>query len=110
VTRYFGGTKLGRGGLVRAYSEVAGLALEEAGVREHIITRRFRIEFPYDYTARALRTVEVVGGAIVSPEYSDVAAYLVDIRLSECDSFRDGFAEQLAGRGTIRVVTEEVSD
>lgn len=37
VSRWFGGTLLGAGGLVRAYGEVVGLALDEAGVQERVL-------------------------------------------------------------------------
>lgn len=48
VTRYFGGIKLGTGGLVRAYTGSAKLALEAAGVRS--VCQMCRIEVVLDYT------------------------------------------------------------
>lgn len=47
VVRYFGGTKLGTGGLVRAYSDAARLVLDELPVRERIERVGFVIEIPY---------------------------------------------------------------
>ena len=50
VTRYFGGIKLGTGGLVRAYSSAAELAVNEAGLGAGIMVTPFRIDLDYsDY-------------------------------------------------------------
>lgn len=46
VTRWFGGTLLGTGGLARAYAEATGAALDEAGVRERRLWQRARVTVP----------------------------------------------------------------
>ncbi len=52
VTRYFGGTKLGTGGLVRAYTGSARLALAEAGRLEVREYDTLQIKIPYSYYDR----------------------------------------------------------
>lgn len=47
VTRYFGGIKLGAGGLIRAYSNVTSTAIEEAGIVQRITQTILAIEVPY---------------------------------------------------------------
>lgn len=47
VTRYFGGIKLGAGGLIRAYSNVTSTAIEEAGIVQRITQTLLSIEVPY---------------------------------------------------------------
>ena len=47
VTRWFGGTKLGVGGLMRAYGGAAGQALDQAKILTVQLTRRVRVRFPY---------------------------------------------------------------
>ncbi len=49
VTRYFGGIKLGAGGLVRAYSSAASQALKEAGITPIIEYTYVKLEFAYPY-------------------------------------------------------------
>ncbi|MFQ3536958.1 MAG: YigZ family protein [Aggregatilineales bacterium] len=47
VTRYFGGIKLGTGGLVRAYSEAARLAIRAMSVRQKVAPCRLAVDVPY---------------------------------------------------------------
>lgn len=48
ATRYFGGIKLGAGGLVRNYAKTAKLAIQEAGIEDYIEKNIFILDFPYD--------------------------------------------------------------
>ncbi len=51
ATRYFGGIKLGAGGLIRNYAKTAKLAVNEAGISEYREKSLFIIDFDYSYTA-----------------------------------------------------------
>jgi uncharacterized YigZ family protein len=64
VTRYFGGILLGAGGLVRAYSAAAGLALEAAGVASFSLWRTGRLCCPYPLYERLRRLLEAQGAAV----------------------------------------------
>lgn len=48
VVRYYGGTKLGKSGLIDAYGKSAGLVIEESTLKKLIATQRFEITYPYD--------------------------------------------------------------
>src|SRR5215213_2490853 len=71
VTRWFGGTKLGVGGLVRAYGDAAALALEAAPRRVVTVAERLRVVYPYAHTAAVMRVLERAGAAAVEHGYAD---------------------------------------
>ena len=63
VTRYFGGTLLGSGGLVRAYSKAASMALEAAGRARMAEWRSIAVECTYAQYERVRRLLEGMGAA-----------------------------------------------
>ena len=58
VTRYFGGTLLGTGGLVHAYSKAANMALDAAGISQMAEWRQLLISCDYGFFDRAKRLLE----------------------------------------------------
>ena len=71
VTRYFGGVKLGTGGLVRAYSSSAKLGLESAGVCEVDDGVTLEYLFDYSYLAKINNMSQTGDFTIIATEYSD---------------------------------------
>lgn len=101
VTRYYGGTKLGTGGLVRAYGEAAALALDAAPVAERIVRTELRLRFAYDDTSPAMHTVSRFDAEIAEQHYTEDTELVVRVRRSEADALRAAFVEALGGRGTV---------
>lgn len=58
VVRYFGGIKLGVGGLVQVYKTTAQLTLQEAEIEEKLITKELRIRFEYPLMNKVMRVVK----------------------------------------------------
>ncbi len=58
VVRYFGGTKLGVGGLITAYKTTAQLVLENASIIEKTINVQFKITFDYKNTNKVMRIIK----------------------------------------------------
>ncbi len=77
VTRYFGGIKLGTGGLVRAYQGMAALALESAPVREHMIPARLEVILDYRHITPFLRLLSVYGAEIEFEAFGADAVYRI---------------------------------
>ena len=70
VTRYYGGTKLGVGGLVRAYGDAAAEALAAAPHREGTVAVRLAVRYPYEHTSAVMRVLERAGAAEVEHGYA----------------------------------------
>ena len=69
VTRYFGGVLLGSGGLVRAYSRAASLALAAAGTEPDPEKAAIEIVCPWDSLDKVHRLVREYGGALLESDY-----------------------------------------
>ena len=72
VTRYFGGIKLGTGGLARAYTTAGRLGLDAAGRCEVRESSLIMYEFDYSYLSKLQNLASERKFEIVDPEYSDV--------------------------------------
>ncbi len=102
VTRYYGGTKLGVGGLARAYGEAAGAALDAARVRRVIVRVPVRLAFAFEDTAPAMRLLDVFDAEVADQSYSAEGTELaLRVRRSEAEPLRAAFVEATAGRGRI---------
>jgi putative IMPACT (imprinted ancient) family translation regulator len=69
VTRYFGGILLGAGGLVRAYTKGAKIAVEAAGKSMKRVWTVLYVPCPYNYYERVKLAVEAFGGIIRSTDF-----------------------------------------
>jgi uncharacterized YigZ family protein len=103
VTRYYGGTNLGTGGLIRAYGEAAGLALDDAPAVERILRQRVSLRFNYDDTSPAMHTIAQFDAPILETNYSEVTEIIVAVRRAALDALTAAFTSALAGRGTIEM-------
>ena len=69
VTRYFGGILLGAGGLVRAYTKGAKIAVEAAGKSMKRVWTALYIPIPYSYYERVKLEVEAFGGILRDTQF-----------------------------------------
>lgn len=102
VTRYFGGTKLGTGGLVRAYGDAAASVLESTKRRTRQLYAAFELVFTYEDTAPVMRLIERFEARVVSSDYGEGTSLVVEIPASRTDAFVERFVEDLGGRGDVR--------
>ena len=78
VTRYFGGTLLGTGGLVRAYSRAARDAVDAAGISVMRQWQKLDLIVPYTFFERVKQETERFGGQVLDVEYSaDVCIHMM---------------------------------
>lgn len=84
VTRYFGGVLLGAGGLVRAYSRAASLALEQAGIIIMKLCFRAEVRCGYARYSQIGALIPGYGGAVDRQDFSDLIR--IEFHM-ECDAF-----------------------
>ena len=71
VVRYFGGIKLGTGGLVKAYTEAAQQALKELKVKELIDETAFSVTAGYEFYDQIKRAAESYSAEVITEEFTD---------------------------------------
>ncbi|WP_319370237.1 YigZ family protein [uncultured Ilyobacter sp.] len=80
VTRYFGGVKLGAGGLVRNYAKAAKLAVQEAGIEEYVHLKKYVADFSYDKVNEVDNIINSDGGKILEKEFMDKVTYRILVK------------------------------
>jgi uncharacterized YigZ family protein len=105
VTRYFGGTLLGTGGLARAYSKAAKMALESAGIAQMAQWSVLKLICPYGFYETAIHIAEDCGAVIRDSDFG------VDIMLTvlvPCESAMD-FEDKINNLSSGRVRCEHAA-
>lgn len=87
VTRYFGGTLLGVGGLIRAYTSASKEALILAGKKEKIMCDIFVAEVDYSYLDSFIHITEANGASIVMKEYLNNVKVTISCPIDLSDLF-----------------------
>ena len=98
VTRYFGGTLLGTGGLVRAYSQAVKEGLNQCVVLEKILAEKLVIKTDYSDLGKIQYILGEQKITILDSDYSDSVAVTVLAPVSEADGLKKKLTEGTAGR------------
>ena len=104
VTRYFGGTLLGSGGLVRAYSRAAQLALSDAGTEADPDMAALTLRVPWDLQDRVHRLVRELDCTVTDTDYAadpNAAVLTVTVRADAVEGFSARFVNVTGGRGSV---------
>lgn len=97
VVRWYGGTNLGIGGLVRAYSGALARALADAPVRQATAGVRLIVRHEHDRTSAVLRTVAAFGGRDLERSYADDVTCSFVLPASAAGRFREALRDATAG-------------
>jgi len=89
VVRYFGGIKLGVGGLIQAYGGAAAEALELSGIREILVQDQWRIKFDYEDMSIVMRTLKKYGAHMLEQDFRDTCELLVQIDRERSQAFKE---------------------
>ncbi len=88
VVRYFGGTKLGVPGLIRAYKTAAADALDHARTVEKVASERYAVTFDYVAMDRVMRILKDMGIQPSGYTAEDACRMEMDVRLGDAERFR----------------------
>ncbi|WP_299536961.1 YigZ family protein [uncultured Streptomyces sp.] len=110
VTRYYGGVKLGAGGLIRAYGGVVGEALDALGTRTRQRFRLATVTVDHQRAGKLENDLRATGTAVREVRYGE--AVVIDVGLPDAgvEAFRAWLADATAGAAVLELGGEAYGD
>lgn len=93
VVRYYGGTKLGVSGLVKAYKESAKLALKEAKIITKALETKIEIHFPFDQQNVIFTTLNKLNAKILDFQAEQNCTIIANIKTAQKESISETLSE-----------------
>ncbi|MFI3208351.1 MAG: YigZ family protein [Eubacteriales bacterium] len=106
VTRYFGGTLLGTGGLVRAYTDATKAGLAQCQTAIMCLGKKVKIHTDYNTIGKVLYELGQRGLGQEDSEYTDVIALTVIVPIEDVEEFEKKITEISAGKSTVEIIEE----
>ena len=103
VTRYFGGTLLGKGGLVKAYSGGVQLALATLPQREHVPKLALTLMLDYTYITPLQRLLPTFEVEVISEQYAADVIYQLSLPVEQVDPFTAAVTELTSGQAIMEI-------
>lgn len=107
VTRYFGGTLLGAGGLVRAYSHSSKIALDSGNIITMAPCKIFKTKVDYSFFDRLKLVVDELGANVENTEFLDSIEVTFSIKESSALSLENKLTELSNGKCVIKEIGEK---
>lgn len=106
VTRYFGGTLLGTGGLVRAYTDATKAGIAQCKTAIMSLGKRVKIHTDYNTIGKILHELTKRGIAQEDSDYQENITLTVTLAINEVDGFCDKITELSAGKSTVEIIED----
>ncbi|MFJ8074021.1 YigZ family protein [Streptomyces sp. NPDC096176] len=110
VTRYYGGVKLGAGGLIRAYGSVVGEALDALGT---VVRKRYRlatVTVEHQRAGKLENDLRATGRHVREVTYADAVTIEIGVPEADVDAFRAWLADATAGTAGLELGGEAYGD
>lgn len=107
VTRYFGGIKLGAGGLIRAYSTSVSEALKEIGIVQGKLQQILDIIIDYPQLGKLQNYLENEQIAIQEIDYLEQITVKVAIDINQCESFQNALIDLFNNQLSIQILDQK---
>ena len=107
VTRYFGGIKLGTGGLVRAYTSSAKLGIEKAGIG--VVHEMTAIDYEMDYASYSkLESIKSDNFSLESADFGENVTVCVSCEPDESEGLESTLVNLTGGKGKILKISKKI--
>jgi uncharacterized YigZ family protein len=104
VTRYFGGTLLGTGGLVKAYTESTQLVVNAVGRGRRVPVHVVLLAVPYNLLERVRLSVTRQNGEVLEEDYAEDITMTLQFPVDRFDTFQNELRELSAGKLKAEVI------
>jgi uncharacterized YigZ family protein len=102
VTRYFGGVKLGTGGLSRAYRSSAQSVLQKAEKINRLITSELTLSYPLNMTGKVNQVFAKYGAKVKGQEFEDKPTATIQVKRSLLEKVKEALMEATNGKVEFR--------
>lgn len=104
VVRYFGGVKLGTGGLARAFGSAAREAVEKASIKKIVIVKKIKIQLPHSLIGEIISLVNQLKLDIISQSYTqENALFEIAVPVSKYEDVLTAVKDRSGGRVKIEI-------
>ena len=98
VVRYFGGTLLGTGGLVTAYTQGCKIALDAAVIVRMELTSHFLCDVPYSFWDTISHSLKGMPAKILDPEFGTSVSFLLSVRICDQEKITETLRKITGGK------------
>ncbi|HWK24797.1 MAG TPA: YigZ family protein [Ureibacillus sp.] len=107
VTRYFGGIKLGGGGLIRAYGKATTEGIDAAQVVERKLHHVMKISIDYTWLGKVENEIRNSNYTLNSIQYAEGVEVLVEVLASDVETFTNWVTELTNGQSTVNCIDKK---